>query len=61
VPKPDLAPGGAPAALAEQFEVGYVDEDGQQRLPLTEAWSVSFESCQPVRVFPSYKGQRTRR
>jgi hypothetical protein len=36
VPKLDLVPGGAPPALAEQFEIGYVD-DGQQRLPLTEA------------------------
>lgn len=51
-------PGGVLAALAEQFEVGYVKEDGEQRLPLTEAWSVPFESCWPVRGFSSYKGQR---
>lgn len=58
MPKLDLVPGGASPALAEQFEIGYVDEDGQQRLPLTEAWSVPFEACQPARGFPSYKGQR---
>lgn len=33
----DLVSGGAPLVLAEQFEVGYVD-DGRQRLPLTEVW-----------------------
>jgi hypothetical protein len=50
--------GGAPAPLTERFEVAFADEDGQQRLPLAEAWSMPFESCLPVRGFPSYKGQR---
>ncbi|MBY0443545.1 MAG: hypothetical protein K2Q25_15660 [Mycobacteriaceae bacterium] len=58
MPKFDLVLGGAPVALAEQFEVGYVNHDGQQRLPLTGVWSVPIEFCQPVRGFPSYKGQR---
>lgn len=38
--------------------VAFADEAGEQLLPLTEAWSVPFESCRPVRGFPSYKGQR---
>lgn len=55
----DLVLGASPAGLVEQFEVGYVDADGgQQRLPLSEAWSMRFESCRPVRGFASYKGQR---
>lgn len=58
VPKLDLVSGGARPALAEQFEIGYLDDEGQQRVPLTEAWSVPFESCRPARGFPSYKGQR---
>jgi hypothetical protein len=44
--------------MVERFELGYVDERGEQRVPLTEAWSVLFEACTPVRGFPSYKGQR---
>lgn len=58
MPKLDLVAGSAPPVLAEQFEVGYVDDGGQQRLPLTDAWSVPFEACRPARRFPSYKGQR---
>jgi hypothetical protein len=58
VPTLDLVPGGAPDPLAEQFEVAFSDAEGQQRLPLTEVWTVPFESCRPVRGFPSYKGQR---
>jgi hypothetical protein len=49
---------GTRTALAEQFEFAYVDERGQQRVALTEAWSVPFEAGVPVRGFPSYKGQR---
>lgn len=45
VPKLDLLPGEALLALAEEFEVAYTDVDGQQRLPLSEVWSVPFESC----------------
>jgi hypothetical protein len=44
VPKLDLVPGGAPSVSAEWFEVAFADEDGEQRLPLAEAWSVPFES-----------------
>lgn len=51
-------PGGASPALVERFELAYADEHGEQRIPLTEAWSVPFEACTPVRGFPSYKGQR---
>lgn len=40
MPKLDLVPVGALLVLVEQFEVGYVDDDSQQCLPLTEAWSV---------------------
>jgi hypothetical protein len=56
----DHLPGGAPPSLAERFELAYADADanGEQRVPLTEAWSVPFEACTPVRGFPSYKGQR---
>jgi hypothetical protein len=57
VPKLDLVPGGA-AVSEERFEVAFADEDGEQRLPWTSAWSMTFESCRPVREFPSYKGQR---
>jgi hypothetical protein len=54
----DLVTGGAPPSLAERFEVGYADERGEQRVPLTEVYSVPFEDCVPVRGFQSYKGQR---
>ena len=52
-----------PGALRRRPRVGVRgrvrrDEDGEQRLALTEAWSVPFEACLPVRGFPSYKGQR---
>lgn len=40
------------------FEVAFTDEDGEQRLELTAALSVPFESCRPVREFASYRGQR---
>jgi hypothetical protein len=42
---------------SERFEVAFIDEGGDKRRPLSGAWSVPFESCQPVRGFPSYKGQ----
>ena len=58
MPTLDHFPGGAPQTLAERFELAYADEGGEQRVPLTEAWSVPFEACAPVRGFPSYKGQR---
>ncbi|ONI90968.1 transposase [Saccharothrix sp. ALI-22-I] len=44
--------------MAERFELAYAGEHGEQRVPLTEAWSVPFEACTPVRGFPSYKGQQ---
>ncbi|MEV0677785.1 hypothetical protein AB0I60_14805 [Actinosynnema sp. NPDC050436] len=56
---PDLGvlPGGAPAA-PERFELVFADEDGENRVGLSEVWSVPLESCLPVRGFPSFKGQR---
>lgn len=58
MPSLDLVPGGAPSLLVERFETAYADERGEQRVPLTEAWSVPYEVCTPVRGFRSYKGQR---
>jgi hypothetical protein len=58
VPKLGLVLGDAAATSGGKFEIAFADEDGEQRLELTEAWSVPFESCLPVRGFPSYKGQR---
>ncbi|GAA2681470.1 MULTISPECIES: TnsA-like heteromeric transposase endonuclease subunit [Actinosynnema] len=58
MPTLDLVSGGARASLAERFELAYADERGEQRVPLTESWSLSFEDYMPVRGFPSYKGQR---
>ena len=54
----DLVPGGAGLATHERFDIAFAGEEGEQRLPLTKAWQISFESCLPVREFPSYKGQR---
>jgi hypothetical protein len=58
VPELELVLGSAPVAPIEAFEVAFADDDGEQRLELTAALSVPFESCHPVRRFPSYKGQR---
>jgi hypothetical protein len=58
VPKLDLVPGGTPAGPADGFEVAFADEDGEHRLPLLNTVPVAFESCQPVREFPSFKSQR---
>ncbi|MFF1613242.1 hypothetical protein ACFVYA_36215 [Amycolatopsis sp. NPDC058278] len=58
MPELDLVPGDAPAAVLGGFEFSYADEGREQRVALTEAWSVPFEVCSPVRGFPSYKGQR---
>ena len=59
MPKLDLVRGSAPAVPGGEFEIAFADEDGEQRLELTTAWSVPFESCLPVRGFPSYKGSST--
>ena len=54
---PAVQPSDPPAAA--DFEVGYAAEDGaERRVPLQEAWAVSFESCLPVRRFAARKGQR---
>jgi hypothetical protein len=45
-------PGGRRAGPKSLF----ADDEGEQRLPLTKAWQIPFESCLPVREFPSYKG-----
>ncbi|MGQ0841331.1 TnsA-like heteromeric transposase endonuclease subunit [Actinokineospora sp.] len=58
MPRLDLVSGGASAATVEGFEVAFVDDAEEQRVPLTEAAMVLFESCSPVRGFPSWKGQR---
>jgi hypothetical protein len=52
--------GEASAGLAlDLVEIGYVAEDGtEQRASLAESPRVAFESCAPVRRFPSRKGQR---
>ncbi|MCI2421091.1 TnsA-like heteromeric transposase endonuclease subunit [Saccharopolyspora sp. K220] len=39
-------------------EVGFALDGEEHRLPLTEVWSVPFETCSPARSFPSYRGQR---
>ncbi|WET81613.1 hypothetical protein P3102_10545 [Amycolatopsis sp. QT-25] len=57
MPTLEHLPGGAPQAQTERFELAYADERGEQRVSLTEAWSVAFEDCAPVRGFRSYKGQ----
>lgn len=57
VPELDYLLGGASASV-EQFEVAFAHGQDEQRLPLTMTLSVPFESCRPVRDFPSYKGQR---
>lgn len=50
---------GGRAGKTTGFEVGFVHEDdGEVRMPLSEAATVSFERVAPVRAFPSYKGQR---
>jgi hypothetical protein len=52
------APPSHPLAVAG-FEIGYVAEDGvEHRVPLQEAWAVSFEFGLPVRRFTARKGQR---
>lgn len=48
----------APRPLLSQFEVAFAHGQDEQRLPLTMTLSVPFESCRPVRDFPSYKGRR---
>jgi hypothetical protein len=51
-------PGGVTGPAGE-VEVGYVTENGVEcRAVLGDAWKVPFESCLPVRRFPSYKGQK---
>lgn len=56
MPELELVLGGALAAPMETFEVVFADDDGEQRLELTAALSVPFESCRPVREFTSSKG-----
>ncbi len=56
-----------PAALAEAagrslagFQVAYVDSDGlHHQEPLAVGWVARLEHAQPVRKFPSYRGQRS--
>jgi hypothetical protein len=54
-----VLPGGVSGTPGDEFEIGYVTEGGYQaRQPLSEAWSVRFESADAVREFKSYKGMR---
>lgn len=47
-----------PAAVG--VDVEYVDEVGiERRGPMAQLWHVRFESVEPVRAFPSYRGQRS--
>lgn len=47
-----------PAATG--VDVEFVDEVGvSRRGPFAQLWHVGFESVEPVRVFPSYRGQRS--
>ncbi|WP_433272279.1 TnsA-like heteromeric transposase endonuclease subunit [Pseudonocardia xinjiangensis] len=49
---------GGRTRVSAEFEVGFVYQDGGEvRVPLAEAATVAFERIQPVRSFPSYKGQ----
>ncbi|MEV6034017.1 TnsA-like heteromeric transposase endonuclease subunit [Nonomuraea sp. NPDC052116] len=52
----------APEPLAARFGLRFLDEvDGrlrQRQTPLAIAWNTRFERVQPVRHFPSYRGQR---
>ena len=59
VPELELVLGGVPAAPIEAFEVAFADDDGEQRLELTAALSVPFESCHPVRRFPPTRANAT--
>lgn len=55
----DVAGGAGGDLSLELVEVGYLAEDGaEQRVSLPDAPRLSFESCAPVRRFPSRKGQR---
>jgi hypothetical protein len=48
------------AAAVVGVDVGFVDElDVERRGPLAQLWHVRFESVEPVRRFPSYRGQRS--
>lgn len=41
-------------------DVEFVDETGEARRgPLAQLWNAEFESVEPVREFPSYRGQRS--
>jgi hypothetical protein len=45
--------------VASGFDVVFVDRHGDERRErLSDCWSVRFEEVQPVRSFPSYRGQR---
>jgi hypothetical protein len=48
---------GATPSRVDGFEVGWRDDQGEHRLPLADAVSVRFEAGQPIRSFPSYRGQ----
>ncbi len=46
--------------VSTSFEVEFVEIiGGTRRGPLAELWSVPFERVRPVRIFPSFRGQRS--
>jgi hypothetical protein len=54
----DGLPGVAEVLDVEAFDVEWLGEAGEVRLPLSKVAEVSFEDAAPVREFPSYRGQR---
>lgn len=55
----DVAGEAHTALSLDLVEVGYMAENGaEQRVSLSDALPVAFESCAPARRFPSRKGQR---
>ncbi|WP_449061538.1 TnsA-like heteromeric transposase endonuclease subunit [Planomonospora algeriensis] len=49
---------GEVADSASGFEVAFLSAGQEARRPLSEARSIAFELVEPVRSFPSFKGQR---
>lgn len=48
------------SAAAVGVDLAFVDELGvERRGPLAQLWHVRFESVEPVRMFPSYRGQHS--
>jgi hypothetical protein len=50
--------GVAAAAGADEFDVRFLDHDGERRCELSQAAGVAFEDLVPVRSFAAFRGQR---